>query len=101
MKAIALFVREMYKLKRDETDLFPRLEGKGSEDWVALDLGNIALHIFSRQARKKYDIEQLWSVGAEFDAESNKPDEEIVEMFERHSMFLSDLKPPKEDGTAV
>lgn len=101
MKAITMFVRQMYKVKRDETDSFPRLEGQGSEDWVALDLGNIALHIFTREARKKYDIEQLWSVGAEFDAESNKPDDAVVEMYERHTEFLRDLKSVKKDGAAV
>lgn len=93
MKAIAEFVRKMYKMKRAKTDLVPRLEGKGSEDWFALDLGNIALHILSIEARQKYDIEQLWSVGAEFDAETNKPDDEAVQMYERHSRYLSDLIP--------
>lgn len=97
MKAIAIFVRQMYKVKRNETDSYPTVEGKGSDDWIALDLGNIALHIFSREARKKYDIEQLWSVGSEFDAESNKPDDAVVEMFERHTMFLSDLHAPKDE----
>lgn len=93
MKAIAEFVRKMYKLKRAHDDSIPRLEGKGSDDWVALDMGNIALHIFSSKARERYDIEQLWSVGAEFDAESNKPDDAIVQMYERHAIFLSDLRP--------
>lgn len=96
MQAIAEFVRKMYKLKRAESDLIPRLEGKNSNDWVALDMGNIALHIFSPEAREKYDIEQLWSVGAEFDAETNKPEDDVVQMFERHAVFLSDLKPAKQ-----
>lgn len=96
MKAIAEFVRRMYKKKRASTDLVPRLEGKGSDEWVALDMGNIALHIFSAEAREKYDIEQLWSVGAKFDAETNKPEDAVVQMFERHSVFLADLRSAKE-----
>lgn len=106
MKAIAEFVRKMYKVKRTQDDLIPRLEGKGSGEWVAMDMGNIALHIFTSEAREKYDIEQLWSVGPEFDAESNKPDDAIVQMFERHAVYLSDLTSayqskltqPTEDG---
>lgn len=86
----------MYKKKRTQTDLIPRLEGKGSDEWVALDMGNIALHIFSAEAREKYDLEQLWSVGAKFDAETNKPDDSVVQMFERHSIYLSDLKSANE-----
>lgn len=98
MKAIAEFVRKMYKAKRSEKDLVPKLEGKGSTEWVALDLGNIALHIFTWETREKYDIEQLWSVGQEYDAESNKPDDEVTQMYERHSRYLADLYPAKKPG---
>lgn len=63
MKAIAEFVRKMYKMKRGKKDLIPKIEGKNSEEWMALDLGNIALHIFSAKTRKQYDVEMLWSVG--------------------------------------
>jgi ribosomal silencing factor RsfS len=40
MKAIAQFVRKIYKKKMHETDLIPILEGEASKDWMALDLGN-------------------------------------------------------------
>jgi hypothetical protein len=58
-----------------------------------MDLGNIALHIFSRSARKTYDLESLWSIGRQYDSEYNKPDDEIVKLYESHSVFLADLKP--------
>lgn len=98
MKAIAEFVRKMYKLKRSEVDLIPKIEGKNSEEWIAMDMGNIALHIFSADVRKKYDLEMLWSVGAKYDTEANKPEDSIVELFERHAVSLdgiplNELKP--------
>lgn len=92
-KAMASFVRKMFKLKRWPGEPIPKVEGESSKDWIALDLGNIALHIFSANARQHYDVEQLWTVGAEFDAEYNKPNDELVDMYERHSIYLNDLTP--------
>lgn len=91
--AMAQFVRKMFKLKRRPSEPIPRIEGANSKDWMAMDLGNIALHIFSPEARKQYDLESLWTVGAEFDAECQKPDDELVKMYERHSIYLGDLTP--------
>lgn len=39
MIALAEFVRKMYKLKRNNDDILPKIEGRTSKDWMALDLG--------------------------------------------------------------
>lgn len=39
MTAIAQIVRRMFKKKRNESDIIPRIEGEGSSTWIALDLG--------------------------------------------------------------
>lgn len=49
MQAIIQFVRKVYKQKRNDGDVIPRTEGGESKDWIALDLGNIALHVFSKR----------------------------------------------------
>lgn len=59
---------------------------------IGSSLGNIALHIFSEEARLQYDLESLWSVGPKYDKECNKPDD-IVQLLENHTMFLKDLTP--------
>ncbi|EFA03531.2 uncharacterized protein LOC658939 [Tribolium castaneum] len=94
MKAIAQFVRMIYKKKMHKTDLIPKLEGENSKDWLALDLGNIALHIFSREARTVYDLDSLWALGAKYDPECNKQDP-VAEMLEKHSVYLEDLHPAR------
>ncbi|PNF32411.1 hypothetical protein B7P43_G04874 [Cryptotermes secundus] len=38
MSAVAEFVRKLYKRKRHQYDLIPRIEGQNSKDWMALDL---------------------------------------------------------------
>ncbi|KAF2898951.1 hypothetical protein ILUMI_07212 [Ignelater luminosus] len=92
MSAITQFVRRVYKQKRRASDIIPILEGAQSKDWMALDLGNIALHIFSKQARSLYDVDSLWAVGPKYDDESVKQDP-VVAMLEKHSIYLKDLQP--------
>lgn len=92
IQALAEFVRKVYKKKCCQSDLIPRIEGKDSGQWVALDLGNIALHIFSDSTRKMYDLETLWSVGPEFDGQINKKSD-VIDVFENYSAYLKDLKP--------
>jgi len=92
MLAIAQFVRRVFKQKMHKDDIIPKLEGASSNEWMALDLGNIALHVFSREARGVYDVDSLWSVGPQFDNECIKEDP-VVEMLQKHSIYLRDLQP--------
>lgn len=39
MQALATFVRKMYKLKKYKHENIPKIEGEGSKDWIAMDLG--------------------------------------------------------------
>lgn len=54
--------------------------------------GNIALHIFSKEARTLYDLDSLWAVGPKYDTEANKV-EPISDMLEKHTIYLRDLEP--------
>ncbi|KAM0728233.1 Mitochondrial assembly of ribosomal large subunit protein 1 [Formica fusca] len=91
MNALATFVRKVYKLKKYPTDLIPKIEGKDSKDWIALDLGNIALHIFSPFAREHYDLETLWTVGSQYDDKSNESQE--LNIVDKYNAFLADFQP--------
>jgi hypothetical protein len=66
----------------------PVIEGKNNKDWIALDMGNIALHIFSSQTRKIYDLETLWTCGANFDDLCNEK-EDILSGLMRGHVFPS------------
>lgn len=37
------------------------IEGKTNSDWILLDYINVVGHIFYKDARSFYDIEELWS----------------------------------------
>ncbi|XP_075212149.1 ribosomal silencing factor RsfS-like protein, 312 [Lycorma delicatula] len=93
MLGLAEFVRRLYKIKRNKTDLIPKLEGETSKDWHAIDLGNIALHIMNKKARIQYDLESLWALGKEFDEKSNTPSDPLAEILKKHSISLDDFQP--------
>ena len=37
-----------------------RIEGRGTGDWVLVDYGDLAVHIFQPEARDFYSLERLW-----------------------------------------
>ena len=37
------------------------MEGRGSKSWVLIDFGDLVVHLFSRDSRGFYDLEDLWS----------------------------------------
>ncbi|XP_017138646.1 uncharacterized protein LOC108153285 [Drosophila miranda] len=91
MISTAEFVRRMFKIKRTKGDILPRIEGDKSRDWMAMDLGNIALHIFSPRAREEYDLESLWAIGPKYDRESQKPHNPYGDL------FMAQVPPPVEE----
>ncbi|XP_034943345.1 mitochondrial assembly of ribosomal large subunit protein 1 [Chelonus insularis] len=91
MSALATYIRKAFKLKMHPTDIVPKIEGEDSKEWVALDLDNIALHIFSTDAREKYDLETLWGIGPEYDKSEEQSGED--EFINRYKEFLATLQP--------
>lgn len=40
-----------------------KIVGSPSNGWIAVDFGDIVLHVFSPQQRSYYQLEELWSSG--------------------------------------
>lgn len=53
---------KVHKRVKDEMTLMPNhTEGKDNGQWVLVDYFNVVLHIFYPEARKFYELEELWS----------------------------------------
>lgn len=46
--------------KQDESIRPLSIEGRTHLNWVLMDLGDVVLHVFQRDARDYYQLEKLW-----------------------------------------
>ncbi|XP_063700342.1 uncharacterized protein LOC134830713 [Culicoides brevitarsis] len=93
MRGMAEYIRKVFKLKRHPGEVIPKIEGADGRDWMAMDLGNIAVHIFSHAARYNYDLESLWALGSEYDENCKKKEDDKLTHLDKYSIYLEDLKP--------
>ena len=42
------------------------VEGVAGAEWIALDYGDVIVHVFDEAAREYYDLEHLWSAAPAF-----------------------------------
>lgn len=46
-----------------------RIEGLANADWVLIDAGDIIVHLFRPEVRSFYNLERMWAVGEDGQAE--------------------------------
>ncbi|XP_019637437.1 PREDICTED: mitochondrial assembly of ribosomal large subunit protein 1-like [Branchiostoma belcheri] len=67
LKSMAQYIIRLHKDRKGAKDKFVTVEGEDCEDWMAIDLGNIALHLMLPETRENYELEKLWTLGSEYD----------------------------------
>ncbi|KAK3596982.1 hypothetical protein CHS0354_009118 [Potamilus streckersoni] len=93
--AIALEIRKIHKKKKGPRDHHLVIEGMNSNDWLAMNLGNIILHIFLPETRAVYDLELLWTVGEKYDDLCQKQQQESYTMSIDDLPWLKELENSK------
>ncbi|KAL3855136.1 hypothetical protein ACJMK2_014363 [Sinanodonta woodiana] len=83
--AIAQEIKKTHKKKKGPRDPHLVIEGMDTKDWLAMNLGNIILHIFLPETRAVYDLELLWTVGEKYD------DLCLKQQQESYTMSIDDL----------
>ena len=73
-QAAAISDEVRFRLKSDEGLLPGRVEGAGSAGWVLLDYLDCILHVFSPEARARYQLEDLWREAPRMELELDAPE---------------------------
>lgn len=71
VKAIADFVQE--EVKKECSELPYKHEGYQALQWVLVDYVNVVVHIFQRETRKFYRLEEMWHDGVMLEHEDEAP----------------------------
>ncbi|EFJ23792.1 hypothetical protein SELMODRAFT_37611, partial [Selaginella moellendorffii] len=58
--ADSIVARVKKKSTEDNHLEFPSVEGRACEHWMVVDCGSIVVHVFSEEARARYNLEQKW-----------------------------------------
>ena len=59
---VATIATEIKNFVREMLDIKPfAIDGLEAASWVAMDYGQVIVHIFQPEAREFYDIEHLWA----------------------------------------
>jgi len=59
VRALAEEIERLVDLALDVKPI--HVEGLSAGEWVALDYGDVIVHVFDEAAREYYDLEHLWS----------------------------------------
>ena len=61
-RQVRAIAEEVERLVEIALDLKPlRVEGWTGAEWIALDYGDVIVHVFDEAAREYYDLEHLWA----------------------------------------
>ena len=60
------------------------VEGVAGAEWIALDYGDVIVHVFDEAAREYYDLEHLWSAAPAFPRDNRLTVRESLEVLGRY-----------------
>lgn len=49
--------------------------------------------MLTKETRRDFDLETIWSVGEKFDTHLNRPEDSLVQLLDEHSFSLQNLEP--------
>ena len=74
VKAIADSIQDL--VNRECGEMPNRHEGYQALQWVLIDYVNVVVHVFQKETRKFYRLEEMWSDGVMLEHNDEKPRQE-------------------------
>ena len=69
-RQVRAIAEEIERLVDIALDVKPNhVEGWTSAEWIALDYGDVIVHVFDEAAREYYDLEHLWNTAPAYRSE--------------------------------
>lgn len=47
-----------------------RMEGSGKNSWILIDYSDVVVHVFDKEAREFYNLDNLWADGTEIEIDT-------------------------------
>ena len=64
-RQVSAMAEKMTEKLKAEFGVVSKVEGKGTGDWVLIDTGDVIVHIFRPEVREFYQLEKMWTPGAQ------------------------------------
>lgn len=59
-RQVSALAEKVIEKAKTEANVFSRVEGKSTGDWVLIDTGDVIVHLFRPEVRDFYQIEKMW-----------------------------------------
>ena len=67
ISSVFIELNKRYKRLKDDNNIVLKRRLADDKKWCAIDVGSMVVHLFLEEYREFYDLESLWTCGAEFD----------------------------------
>ena len=63
---------KVYELSKENKLIVRGIEGRGGGNWLLVDLNDVIINLFSSEERKRYDLDKLFAMLPEINADDVK-----------------------------
>ncbi len=66
-RQVSAMAEKLTEKLKNEYGIISKIEGKDIGDWVLIDTGDVIVHLFRPEVREFYQLEKMWTQGAQDD----------------------------------
>ncbi|WP_386679302.1 ribosome silencing factor [Loktanella sp. R86503] len=66
-RQVSAMAEKLTEKLKSEYGIISKIEGKDIGDWVLIDTGDVIVHLFRPEVREFYQLEKMWTPGAQDD----------------------------------